>query len=74
MAICCQNLMLGAHSNRNTLRMLAGALLKNSVTFEQASYYVFEFTGSHDNTAHILVSAHIAVMSIIRHLVIREVI
>jgi len=38
MAVCCQNLMLGALSSRNTLSVLVGALFKKFILFEHASY------------------------------------
>jgi len=38
MALCCQNLMLGALSGHSALSMLVGALFKKFGLFEHTSY------------------------------------
>jgi hypothetical protein len=39
MAVCCQNLTLGAHSSCSALSLLVGALFKTLSFFEHALYF-----------------------------------
>jgi hypothetical protein len=43
MAVCCQNLPLGALSNRNALSLLVGALFKKFGLFLNTPYHIYKW-------------------------------